>query len=416
MDVTLLSVLRLALIGVHVAIWGTLLANLLYLQRRQDRTIPERYPSLSVLIPARNEADNLRRLLPALARQDHPRLEVIVYDDGSEDATWDVLHTLGDERVRPVRGSGPPAGWVGKVHALYQATRRASGEQYLFLDADANLPDRGALRRVSERFMALPDDSVLTGLTRLRGAGGLLVSLVPNAILTGLPWPLVRPLRVNALGALNGQCWMIGADDYHAHEPHEAHPDEVLEDVQIGRYLKARGYTPELVDVQREVSIHMYAGFADAWRGFRKNAYLILGGSPAAFVPLFVFFALVFVAAPLVEPWLLASLVGLKATTDRWCHFPWPLSALAWVSYLLGSVLQLDSAISHWTGRVSWKGRSVGASGRACDSNSADVQRAGRSDAGSRAAGSSEAGSSATGPPDSRPPESGSPRMNPPAG
>ncbi len=346
---------------VHVGLWCVLAGNLWYLHRHRQRTALDVPPSLSVLIPARNEARNLERLLPSLLVQEHPAFEVIVYDDGSEDSTWDVLQSVDDPRLTAVQGSGPPSGWVGKVHALYQATRHASGSQYLFLDADARLNDAGALHRLAERFAALPPASVLTGLTHLRGGAAPLVSMVPNAILIGLPWPLVKRAPSPKLSALNGQCWMIDAHAYHEHEPHEALPNEVLEDVMIGRHLKRQGLLPVLVDVQQEVSIHMYDNFSAAWRGFRKNAYLILGGAPLPFIGLFLYFLLVFVLAPLVAPWYLASIYGLKAVTDRVSGFPWWVTALAPLSYLTSSALQLDSAFSHWRGRVAWKGRRVGA-------------------------------------------------------
>jgi glycosyltransferase involved in cell wall biosynthesis len=355
------SGLAWALTLVHFGLWGVLAGNLWYLRRRRARAQLDVYPTLSVLIPARNEAYNLKRLLPSLLTQAHPAFEVIVYDDGSDDATWAVLQSIDDARLMALQGSGPPPGWVGKVHALYQATRHASGTQYVFLDADARLEDTGALQRLAERFASLPSGSVLTGLTRLRGSAALLVSLVPNAILIGLPWPLVRRLRSTSLSALNGQCWMIDADAYHRHEPHASLPNEVLEDVMIGRYLKRKGLLPELVNVQQEVSIYMYESFTAAWHGFRKNAYLILGGAPLSFIALFVYFMLVFVLAPLSTPWLLLSIYGLKATTDRVGRFPWWVSTLAPLSYVLGSALQLDSALSHWRGRVDWKGRRVGA-------------------------------------------------------
>ncbi len=349
---------------IHLGLWATLLPNLRNLRRRRHRRrvppAPGPPPALSVLVPARNEARNLRRLLPSLLQQDHPDFEVIDYDDGSEDATWRVLQSFDDARLRPLRGEGPPPGWVGKVHALHRAARIARGERYLFLDADAELTTPHALRRLAARFDALPEDSVLTGFTRLRGGAKLLVSLVPGIILTALPWPLVRRRRMPSLGALNGQCWMIGAADYRRLEPHAHVPGAVLEDVMIGRYLKRRGLTPVLCDVQCEVSVFMYDSFGDAWRGFRKNAYLILGGRPASFAVLFPLFLSAFVLGPLRSPRLLASLYGLKAVTDRISGFPWTVSLAAPLSYLLAAVLQLDSAFAHWTDRVRWKGRRVG--------------------------------------------------------
>lgn len=349
------------LAGVHLLIWVTLLANILYLRQKRRRQPVARDPFISILIPARNEEANLKRLLPSLFEQEYDHVEVVVVDDGSTDGTWDVLASTGDDRLRPIRGEGPPPGWLGKPHACYVAASHAEGERYLFLDADTELTDPGALRRIVERQSALPDDTVATGLPRLRGAAQILVSLVPNAILTGLPWPLVRHLRMDSLGALNGQCWMIDADRYHDLEPHVEVKDKVLEDVEIGRYVKREGFTPALLDVRDEITVYMYDSFGDAWRGFRKNAYLILGGSPIAFIGLYLFFFLTFVASPLIHPAFLGSVILLKATTDRLTRFSPAMALLAPVSYLLGSALQLDSAVSHWTGRVSWKGRKVGA-------------------------------------------------------
>lgn len=352
--------------------YGTLLVvlagNLAYLSRR-GRAGSEVYPALSVLIPARNEAENLRRLLPSLLGQAYPDVEIIVYDDDSSDETPDVLARAwtqpGGERLVLIRGDGPPEGWVGKVHALYQATRVARGGVYLFLDADAWLPDPRSLQRLVRFYQGMPEHSILTGFTRLRGGGLLLVSLIPMTILSLLPWPLVRRTRSRKLGALNGQCWMIAAEAYARFDPHAAHQNEILEDVEIGRYLKAKGLTPVMVDVRREVHVFMYRNLADAWRGLRKNAYLLLGGSPLPALTLISLFAFVFVVAPVLEPWFFVPVFILKGITDRYSRFPVWLTITAPLAFLLATTLLVDSMIAHLLGRVTWKGRPVGAPGSA---------------------------------------------------
>jgi len=346
------------LLGLHL---GVTLLNTAYLRwGRSNMPPPDALPRLSVLIPARNEAHNLRRLLPELSAQRYTDVQFIVYNDGSEDGTQAVMEEhRGDPRFTLLQGDGPPPGWIGKVHALYQATRHADGQLYLFLDADAGLPDPRALERLVGRFLQHPEDSVLTGLTQLTGGGMTLVSMVPHAILSLLPWPLVRPIRHQALGALNGQCWMIRAEHYRQHEPHDHLRNAVLEDVEIGRYLKGQGLTPVLVDVQREVEIHMYRNLPEAWIGFQKNAYLILGGRPLSFLALWLFYGLTFVVGPLVYPILLGPAWLLKLFTDRLCHLPWHVSLLGPVSYALAWLVQADSARVHWTNKVTWKGRRV---------------------------------------------------------
>ena len=348
------------------ALFGAMLVmNTMYLQRR-PRQRPDRLPSVSVIIPARNEAENLARLLPTLFAQEYPRFEVVIYDDHSEDGTWEIIssfeHQHDRTRLNAIRGKDLPDGWVGKVHALFQATREARGDLYLFLDADAELKDSGALERLVERHAGAPERSVVTGLTHLKGEGTLLVSLVPFAILTGIPWPLLPQLDFRSLGALNGQCWMIRSDLYHAHEPHEEHPDEVLEDVVIGRYLKEKGINPYLINVQNEIAIYMYDSLADAWRGFRKNMYLVMGGGLVRAVLFFFFFGLIYLAAPYISLWYLGGLYLMKFWTDRIARFSPLVSLLMPLSFVLGTLLQIDSALHHLFGRASWKGRIVGRS------------------------------------------------------
>ncbi|MEM9666818.1 MAG: glycosyltransferase family 2 protein [Bacteroidota bacterium] len=338
----------------------TLGANMVYLRRTRRLPAVEAWPRLSVLVPARNEAENLQRLVPALLGQTYPDFEVVLYDDASEDDTAGVLHAYaGDSRLRVLRGTGPPPGWLGKVHALYQATRQATGACYLFIDADVELKHPDALRHLVARYQALPTPSVASGLPHMRGGGLPLVSLVPNAILGSLPWPLVRRLRRPSMGMVNGPCWLIDRDLYHVHEPHEAVKAEILEDVEIGRYLLRQGVVPVLLDAQDDVAVQLYDGLADAWRGYQKNAYLLVGGTPLAFAALHAYHLVLFVVAPWTSVWLMAALYLWKGGTDRLGRQPAWVTLLTPLIFVLSAVLQLDSAWRHATGRVAWKGRPV---------------------------------------------------------
>jgi glycosyltransferase involved in cell wall biosynthesis len=357
---------------VHVGLWLVLAGNLWYLRRRDVEDDPDRPDApdarLSVLIPARNEERTLQRLLPSLAAQMHPDVEVIIYDDGSTDGTAEVLHSAEETfrekegvTLQVLHGDGPPPDWVGKTHALHQAAQEATGDVFLFLDADTRLEGPGALERLAHRFRTLPEDGdVLTGFPHLRGAAHLLVSIVPNAILTGLPWPLVRRTpQLASLGALNGQCWMASAEVYRDCRPHEACKDDVLEDVEIGRFFKSKGRIPVMRDVCGEVSVFMYESYGEAWRGFRKNAFLLMGGTPPLAVLFISFFLLTFVLAPFFEPWLWLSVFGLKAVTDWRGRQPVWVSLFAPLSFALAVALQIDSTVSHMRGHVEWKGRHV---------------------------------------------------------
>ena len=329
------------------------LGNVLWMRSRRGHRRPLAGPvRLSVLVPARNEEANLGRLLPSLLAQTHPDLQIVVVDDASEDGTWDVLQAHADPRLVPVRGSGPPEGWVGKVHALFQAARRASGDVFVFLDADARLADENALSRLVERFAANAPEAradaslasagiVMTGLPRYldRFPAALLTSLVPFAVLAALPVPLVPRTRSPGLGALNGQIWMIGAETYRRLAPHERLKDAVLEDVRIGRLAKREGLRLHFEDLQPEVEVQMYGSFAEAWRGFRKNAFLLAGnGTWPGFLAFFAVYVLVWIVAPLLALSLLASSYAIKVLIDRAMGLPLAVSAFGPLPFLLGAL------------------------------------------------------------------------------
>ncbi|HEX9729980.1 MAG TPA: glycosyltransferase family 2 protein [Gemmatimonadales bacterium] len=339
---------------------GILAANVRYLNRR--RGLRGTFPAdrlVSILIPARNEERNLTRLLPTILDQVGVHFEVIVYDDDSNDGTARVVADYDDARVRLIRGSGPPAGWVGKVHALYQASRIARGQTLLFLDADTAFKHPAALAEMLGRFAALPPRAVLTGLLDFRGGGRILVSAIPHALLLSLPLPLIGRIRTRFLGALNGQCWMTTAALYREWEPHRTHPDEVLEDIRIGQYFAAHGIATHFAPLNRDLEVWMYRDFSAAWRGFLKNTYPLMGGRPIPFLGFNLWFAFCWVAAPWLAWPFLVPMYLTKLAADRVAGLPLHLSAFAPLTFLLTWFLQLHSAFCHLSGRVQWKGRNV---------------------------------------------------------
>lgn len=344
---------------VHACIVLTVLVNAAWLRRRGGAPLarPE-LPSLTVLVPARNEEENLRRLLPSLLAQRYPSVEFLVYDDASEDGTAEVVRRHADARLRLLRGGGPPPGWVGKVHALAEATTEARGEVLLFLDADAELLRPDALERLVAHWAALPAPAVLTGLPRLTGGGLLVVSAIPFVFLSAAPAPLLARMRCSAAAVLNGQCWMIAREAYERWQPHRSHPDEVVEDLAIGRYLSRRGVTVTTRDLQDDVAVRMYGSLGEAWRGFRKNMYPGAGGgSPVIAGLALALFTAVYLVPPFLSPWFLVSLYVIKGMTDRAARVPLRATLLAPLTMLSIAALVVDSALAHWTGTARWKGR-----------------------------------------------------------
>ncbi len=105
---------------------------------------PERWPRVSVLVPANNEAQTLTGAVQSLLEIDYPELEIILIDDRSTDRTGEVMDRLAeqDARIRKLRIDLLPDGWLGKVHALYRGIERSRGEWLLFTDADIHFAPR----------------------------------------------------------------------------------------------------------------------------------------------------------------------------------------------------------------------------------------------------------------------------------
>ena len=106
---------------------------------------------VSILIPARNEADNIGILLNDLVNQDYKNIEVLVFNDQSEDKTAEIVtkYTINDSRIRMISSAGLPAGWLGKNFACDSLAEQANGKYMLFLDADVRIGNTPIRRAIS---------------------------------------------------------------------------------------------------------------------------------------------------------------------------------------------------------------------------------------------------------------------------
>ena len=140
---------------------------------RVDAPTPDSFPALSVLVPARNEAEAIEPALRSLLSQDYPNLEVIAIDDRSTDETGTVMERLSDEyeRLRVLHIETLPDGWMGKTHALKQGYAQTTGDWVLMTDADVCY-EPGALRSIMA--VALHDDpDQLSCLPHMQNSGFL---------------------------------------------------------------------------------------------------------------------------------------------------------------------------------------------------------------------------------------------------
>jgi hypothetical protein len=258
------------------ALWAVLDAREArrYPLRRDPRARPRTRPRVSIIAPMRNEARNVEDWLACARAQDPCVREIIVSDDASEDATASIAERVArkDRRVRVVRGA-PPPGWVGKTAAADRGARAASGDWFLFSDAD--------MRMAPETVAAAIDASLEFGgdacsLTATLECDSLMEEIIMPAmaavVMSGHPLVLVHDVR-SPVGLVWGGFVLIDREAYWTVGGHASVRGEIAEDRALAERLKAFGYSVRLLDGHELVRVRMYEGLSEMWEGWRKNVY-----------------------------------------------------------------------------------------------------------------------------------------------
>lgn len=343
---------------------GTTLLNLVWWPRGRRRPLPR--SSVSVLIPARDEAKRIERCVRAALACEGVG-QVIVYDDQSTDDTAAIVKRIAhdDARVELVPGEALPRGWVGKAHACHVLARHATGARWLFVDADTILEPTAVARYwdLDERY----DAEIVTAVPRQLTDTFAERIVMPMLHVTYTSWlflPLVWASQNPRFLAANGQFLAVRPEAYRALGGFEAVRDAVVEDMALCRHAKAEGRRVVFADGRDLARCRMYSGWSEIWSGFSKNLYLGVGGHPLALLSVVALYLATFVAPFVAWPWLGApafaaialNLALRTALALRFGHTPasvllHPFGALAVVAIALNSW--------RWalTGGIRWRGR-----------------------------------------------------------
>lgn len=335
----LLIVVFSVLSGILLLLCIHLLINLLSFRRLKviaQGNLP--FPPLvSLLVPARNEEAHIGMCVRSLVEQSYEKLEVLVLNDQSCDATAAIVQEIIDElppsqkgRLRLFSGEPLPPGWVGKNFACHQLSRYARGTYLFFTDADTvHAPE--TVQAVIDCMSRLKVD-LLTAQPayELEGIGERLVMpLLCFRVFTLLPLTLLSQRPEPILAAGNGPLLCFRRSAYEAAGGHLAIRGNILEDVSLARTIKAAGYRMALVDAVDMIHCHMYTSFTRTWVGFSKTFFAFYSYSLVAALTILLFDVVLFVAPPLV---LLASL---------FVFVPFLLFVLALVSYGMAVFMRL---------------------------------------------------------------------------
>ncbi len=335
---------------------------------------------VAAIVPARNEEVSIAACITSLAAQ--PEIvEIIAVNDQSSDRTAEILHGLAKNisHLRVIDAPAPPAGWVGKNHAVSLGARQASSPWLLFTDADAVLLEGAiakAIALAAEKDAALisfsPEQELQTWYERV------LIPFVYLRLAQRFSFDEVNDTASKAAAA-NGQFLLIQRETYDAVGGHAAIHGAVLEDVALARRVKSAGFRIWFASGFGIVRVRMYRSFSAMWEGWKKNLFQLMGGSTGS----------VFAEFESAFPWmiLVILIIGIKLPVAMFAgvvllllrqvsygmalsrnHFPFKYIIYYLPAIFLYAGVLWASHESYAKGKVTWKGREyivgVGASNK----------------------------------------------------
>lgn len=280
---------RVSLLLAAIPLINTLV-NLFFYLRPPIPPLNHPPTSISVLIPARNEEDNIADAIAHVLANTSPslELELLVLDDSSTDRTPDILASLAssDLRIHVIQGSSLPPGWSGKQFALSTLSLHAnkSSDLFVFIDADVRLAPT-ALSRISLYMASHPTVHLASGVPKQLTPSLpelLLIPLIHFILLGYLPLPLAShpSLSTNpAFAAGCGQLFIARPTSYFSSSGH-ASPlvrHSLHDGLTLPRTFRSAGYHTALFDATDIAWVRMYdgsasGGWGEVWRGLSKNA------------------------------------------------------------------------------------------------------------------------------------------------
>lgn len=237
---------------------------------------------VSILIPSRNEKENIGKLLENILNQDYQNYEVIVYDDMSEDNTLEIVKRYAEKNknIRYIEGRELPEGWLGKNYACHRLSLKAEGSYFLFLDADVIIKN-GLIRNSSgyfrnERIALL---SIFPQQEMVTLGEKLTVPLMNWILVSLLPIILIEYTSNTSLSAANGQFMLFDAGIYRKCQWHEKVKDHKVEDIEIVKLIKRNGYIAKTLLSNGQIKCRMYKNYKESIEGFSKNVTAFFGNS-----------------------------------------------------------------------------------------------------------------------------------------
>ncbi len=293
-------------------------------------------PLISILIPARNEADNISRCLKSLLKQNYPNLEILVLNDHSTDETRKVVQLIAkkDNRVRLLEGAPLEAGWTGKNFASHQLAKVAKGAYFIFTDADTlHFP-----KTISSAFAAMmatnvdalsiyPRQIMVTFFERMS------VPIINIALQCFIPFLLIKKSKSPLFCTAIGQFMMFKKEVYKKVGGYESIKNHLVDDIQISKQVKRSGYRFMVFDGRNTVFCRMYKNLKGVIIGLTKSIYPAFNGNLFA---LFSFTGLL--SATLMIPFIILPLGAFL--------FNWPTALIRLIIIQVIMILTIKAILA----------------------------------------------------------------------
>jgi glycosyltransferase involved in cell wall biosynthesis len=372
-------------VTVFLAVCGLITASWLLLQIRASRSFsklrwsrdldpvaPAVWPPLSVIIPACDEESSLEEAVRTVLSQDYEPLEIVLINDRSRDETLQVMRRIEreDSRVQVIDIQELPQGWLGKVHALHQGTRIATGDLLLYTDADVNF-QTGFFRKTVAWMLEQELDHLTIG-PEVQAAG-----FWQEVAVFSFMGMFSLGMRADEIGKPGSDAYIgIGAFNMVRRTGLERTPGfewlkmEIVDDVGLGLMLHRAGGRAGLLMGMGELWLDWYPSLRSMFQGLEKNMFGAVCrfsyGRLFGFTLGSVLFSLS-VPAALIQPyapwlrWLGLAVVVGSAMLAEYVHRLTGKSRLAGFFAPLGSFLMVAVVLrSGWKcfrqGGIKWRG------------------------------------------------------------
>ena len=331
-------------------------------------------PRVSIIVPARNEEEDIEQALTLLLQLDYDNYEVIAVDDRSTDRTGEIMERMAGNPhfpnpvLRVIHHRELPAGWLGKTHAMWTATKEATSDWLLFTDADVLFKADAVRRALAYAEAEKADHVVLFPRMIMKRPGEyMMIAFFHTLFMFGhRPWKVADPRTDDHMGV--GAFNLVRRSVYNAVGTYEALRMEVIDDMKLGKLVKKAGFAQRNVFGGDLISIRWAKGAMGVVNNLTKNFFAVLSFQwwrtvISAFGLAFLNFG-PFLGVFLAHGWArvpyavaLGSIFLIYIGMSRWIAVPsyyfllHPVSAALCIFTLLRSMV-----LTLWNDGIEWRG------------------------------------------------------------